>query len=108
MNVNGNGIESVFLVGSKLDAKWLKFLHEDLGHKSALLGNLSETMSSMPLHVEGGHVGKESLSSTDVTSSLISSDMLLSGLHCHSESLVTVGIFGDTNDSTWHLSLELV
>lgn len=93
--------------GGKFEVDLTELLHEDLGHESHLVGNLLETVGSVPLDVEGGHVGEESLGGTDVTGSLVSSDVLLSGLESHSEGLISVGIFGDTNDSSWDLSLKL-
>lgn len=90
-----------------MEADLAELLQEDLGHESHLVCDLFETVGSVPLDVEGGHVGKESLGGTDVTGGLVSSDVLLSGLESHSEGLISVGILGDTNDSSWDLSLKL-
>jgi len=62
----------------------------------------------VPLHVEGSHIGEQGLSSANVARGLISSDVLLSSLHGHSESLISVHVLGDTHNTSWHLSLVLV
>ena len=49
--------------------------------KVILLGDLSQAVGSVPLHVERSHVGKQGLGSANVAGGLVSSNVLLSGLH---------------------------
>ncbi len=62
----------------------------------------------MPDSKEGRHVGKECLGCANVARGLISTDVLLTGLHSHSVSDVTVLVLGDTDDATRHFALELI
>jgi len=95
-------------ISSKNKTLVVKFFHKDLSEETSLLCNLSEASSSVPLHVERGHVCEESLGSANVAGCLVSSDVLFSCLHRHSEGLVSIPVFGDSNDSARHLSLQLV
>lgn len=79
-NLDSDCVKIVFPIGGELNANNLEFLHKDLRHESSFDGHLSKTVASVPLHVEGCHVGKESLSSADVAGSLISSNVLFSSL----------------------------
>lgn len=80
LNINTNCIEVVLSVSSELDTDDLKSFHENLRHESSFNGHFFETISSMPLHVEGSHISKKGLSSAKVACSLVSSDVLLSSL----------------------------
>ena len=62
----------------------------------------------MPDAEKGRHICEESLSSTDIACSFVSSDVLLTCLHGHTIGNVIVFVLGDTDNSTRHLPLELV
>ena len=52
----------------------------------------------------GCHVREEGLSRADVTRSLVSSDVLFSRLHRHSQSWFAARVDGDTDDAARHLT----
>ena len=62
----------------------------------------------MPDAKEGRNVGEKGLRGANVARSLVSADVLLSCLHGHAVGGVSMDVFRDTDDSTWHLSLKLV
>jgi len=108
LNLDADGVKEARSISCKLNSVVVKLFHEQLGHESAFDSHLLETSWSVPLHVEGGHVRKQGLGGTDVAGGLISSDVLLSCLHRHSEGLVAVYILGDTNDTAWHFSFVFI
>jgi hypothetical protein len=91
-DLDGDSVKVVISISCELHANYIEGLHKDLGHKSSLDCHLFKPELTVPLHVERCHVGEKSLSSTDVTGGLISSNVLLSGLEGHSECLIAVHI----------------
>uniref|UniRef100_A0A7C9AVQ0 Uncharacterized protein n=1 Tax=Opuntia streptacantha TaxID=393608 RepID=A0A7C9AVQ0_OPUST len=69
------------------------------------LGYGFKTFWSMINSVHSGHVGKQSLSSADVASGLVPSNMLLPCLHRHAKSRLPRRINTNTYDPSRHQSL---
>lgn len=70
--------------------------------------DIIETGWPMVDGVHGGNICQESLCSADIAGSLLSSDVLLSGLETHSVAGVALVVLGDSDDSPGELSLVLV
>lgn len=70
--------------------------------------NIVESDGSVVDCVHGSNIGEQGLGSADITGGLFSSDMLLSGLETHSVANITLVILGDSDDTSWELSLVLI
>lgn len=70
--------------------------------------NIVESDGSVVDCVHGSDIGEQGLGSADITGGFFSSDMLLSGLETHSVANITLVILGDSDDTSWELSLVLI
>lgn len=78
---------------------------EDTGVTQVADSHLTELVRTVVDGVHGGHVGKQSLSSADVASSLLTANVLLTSLESETESTVASSVLGDTNQTTGQTAL---
>lgn len=113
-SLEGNSIEQnravlADAVGVELE---LALLEDEALSKTGLapdiLGNGLETLGSVVDGVKGRHVGQKSLSSADVASGLLSSNVLLTGLKSETESGLAESVLGNTNKTAGNLTLVLL
>lgn len=106
LDLDGQGVKEALvldLVTSLLDS-----LGKDDGHVVDALGDLLDTSRSVVDGIEGSHVGEEGLGSADVGGGLLTTNVLLTGLEGKTVGRVTLGVLGDTDETTGHSALVLV
>lgn len=74
------------------EAKCIQLTDEDISEIAYSVGLSFQTVGSVPLSKEGGDISEESLSCANVARSLITANMLLSGLKRHSVGFVAMDI----------------
>ena len=71
-------------------------------------GYLTNTLCAMIYTVHTCHHSRQGFCGTDIRRRFLAFDMLLSCLKCQTESWLLVGIFTQTNDTTWHIAFVLL
>ena len=110
--LNGKGVENGLALGVGANGNVVsqtdQLLAKQSSHGHDALSNRLETNGAVVDSVHGSHVGKKSLSSADVASSLLTANVLLTSLQSKTQSTVAKTILGHTDNTTRHLTLVLV
>src|SRR5262245_55997770 len=72
------------------------------------LSNFEQTIRTVIAGVHGGHVGEQSLGSTDVAGGFFAANMLLASLKRKAQCRSSARIFGDADNSAGHVAFESV
>ena len=106
-HLDSQGVKRVLALGNS-QTKFLAVVAQDLLEVIKSFSNVKESLGSVPDGVESREVGKKSLGSANVGGSFVSSDVLLASLHSHTIARVALTVFGDTDNTSRHFSLELI
>merc|ERR1711937_1020216 len=105
-NVDRDSVEEE--VGLDTHSHLLGTVSHDSSEAMHSTSDFLQTFRSVVDGVHSGNVGKESLGSANVGRGLLSSDVLFTGLHGHTESRSSMSIHTCSDDTSWHDSLVLV
>jgi hypothetical protein len=111
LNLDRNSVEeSTLSVGTSVDLEshTASTFSQDHGQRVNTLSNRLQPSGSVVDSVHSAHVCKKSLSGTDVGSSLLTTNVLLTGLESETVGRVTETVLGNSNETSGHLSLHLV
>lgn len=72
------------------------------------ISDLSQTFGAVIDSIHCSNVGKESLSCANVGGGFVTTDVLFTGLESHTESRLSLGITGNTDDATRQETLVFV
>mmetsp|Transcript_2617 Transcript_2617/g.7893 ORF Transcript_2617/g.7893 Transcript_2617/m.7893 type:complete len:987 (-) Transcript_2617:315-3275(-) len=105
-DLNSHSVEE----GTAVPDSVSELLHSGGKHASKsvnAIGDLGETLRSVVHPVHAGNVGQEGLGRANVRSGLVPPDVLLPGLHGHTEGRLTLGITGHPNNPSRKETLVL-
>ena len=71
-------------------------------------GNFAQPFCTVIGGIKACDVGQKRLGGTDVGGRFLAADMLLAGLHRHTQRRIATAIFGDADNASWNRALELV
>ena len=86
----------------------LQSLSNGCSGRMDMLGNATQTLSTVINCIETNHRGHQCRSGTYVRRCALTLDMLLAHLQCHTQCFVAQTIDADTDDSTRHIALKLL
>mmetsp|Transcript_64550 Transcript_64550/g.113996 ORF Transcript_64550/g.113996 Transcript_64550/m.113996 type:complete len:535 (+) Transcript_64550:1456-3060(+) len=102
-HVHTQGVEERTVI-LDLVAVLLEHLGSDHRHAVDSLCDLLQALGTVVHRVEGRHVGQQSLGRADVGSGLVTTNVLLSGLHSHAQGRLATGVHRHTDDASRHLA----
>lgn len=82
----------------------LQHLSGDHRHTMNTFGNLFQALRTVIDRIEGRHIGQQGLRGADIGGGLVSADVLLAGLHRHTQRRLTARVHRHSDDASRHLT----